>query len=562
MRLAHPRRLGLAAAAATSLCAVVVTTALAVDEVDAGRAIAVNAGANFVELTGYPANTDLQVEVKRGGVTVGSTVKHTDTGDIEINHLGGDDCWGGASTPDIQGGDEIFVTVLDGGVPVGTDSANVRDLHLDSAESVGDTIVLTGSVLSHPDAALAGGAVNAEVRIPGIEFKSDPVEIAAEGPFSIVFDEEEGVAAEEAGAFNPAGDRAEITWADAGEQITNIEDFGGDPPVAAPECPPLAETGITDTSHDAINLANVNTPMAVSGVAQPGVTEVSVAIGDGQAHQVALADEPTQRPWSVEIPPNELAELADGPVDIVATFNGPGGTDTLTVDKDTAAPAAPTATPGAGTYTRSQAVSLAGPSADTAELRWTSGAGDPDLPYTGAIQVTATQTLKAIAVDDAGNPSEVAAFAYVIQPATCAGCGAPPQQRPEPQPEPQSPRTDGGGGIVQDPLTAFRVRSLRAPGRMSLRTARRRGVTARFLAPEGTQLVQASLFLHTPRSSRARRLVKRLTFTVDGAGRYAARFGDRRTRRKLRRGIYTISVAPGVDSTTFAEGTAKRFRIR
>jgi hypothetical protein len=74
-RLAHPRRAGLAAAAALSLCALGVTTAFAVDEVSAPRAIVVNPDSNFVELDGYPADTQVQVEVKRDGSTVGSTVQ-------------------------------------------------------------------------------------------------------------------------------------------------------------------------------------------------------------------------------------------------------------------------------------------------------------------------------------------------------------------------------------------------------------------------------------------------------------------------------------------------------
>jgi hypothetical protein len=121
----------------------------------------------------------------------------------------------------------------------------------------------------------------------------------------------------------------------------------------------------------------------------------------------------------------------------------------------------------------------------------------------------------------------------------------------------------GGGQFVADAQGLLRVRSLRGPSRLSLRRARRSGVTARFIVPDGTEAVQASLYRNTNASThRTRRLLKRLTVGIGRPGRHAVRFRDRRTRSRLRRGSYTISIAPSPDGTTFAEPTAKRFRIR
>jgi hypothetical protein len=476
---------------------------------------------------------------------------------VEINHAGGGDCWQGASTPDIRGGDEIFVTV--GGNPADTDSASVRDIQLDTADAdVGaGTVTFTGHATSHPAAPLNTGAVSTLMRIDDLGVKAER-DVTTEGAFTIVYNADDGDVGEDAvQSWADSPDRAELTWAGAG--ITILSDVGGDPPVA-PGCPPLALNDITSRSHQAVNAANVNTPMAVSGVAAPGVTSVQLSINGADVGAPAVpAGNGT---WTATVPAAALDALEEGEFELGATFDG---TDpaTQTVLKDTIAPGAPTATPPAGTYSSSQFVSLNG-AADVVQIRWTNGPGDPSQVYNGsAIAVTASQTLRALAVDAGGNPSGVASFAYVIRPAAGGGGdgnddGTPPAQNPGTQ----EPRV-GGGTVITDPLQAFRVRSLRAPGRLSLRTARRRGVTARFLAPEGTQFVRASLFLHTNASQgRSRRLIKRLTFAVDGSGRYAARFSDRRTRRKLRRGVYTISVAPGSDATTFAEGTAKRFRIR
>jgi hypothetical protein len=553
LRLAHSRRAGVAAVAALSLCAVGVTTALAVDEVSDPRAIVVNPDANFVELDGYPANTDVQVEVKRDGFTIGSTLQTTDgSGLVEINHAGGADCWQGASTPDIRGGDEIFVTV--DGDPADTDSASVRDIQLDTADAdvAAGTVTFTGHATSHPAAPLNTGAVSTLLRIDDLGVKAERA-VTSDGDFTIVYDEDDAdVGSDAVASWAASPDRAELTWTGAG--ITILSDVGGDPPVAA-GCPPLALNDITTRSHPAVNAANVNQDMTVGGVSAPGVTSVQLTI-DGA--DVGAAATPAGGTWQATIPAAALQGLVDGEFELGATFDG-ADPASETVLKDTVIPGQPTATPPAGTYTSSQFVSL-NAAADVVQVRWTNGAGDPTQVYDGsAIPVSASQTLRALAVDAGGNTSGVASFAYVIQPPAGGGddTGTPPAQNPGTQ----EPRV-GGGTVITDPLQAFRVRSLRAPGRMSLRTARRRGVTARFLAPEGTQFVRASLFLHTTSSARGRRLLKRLTFAVDGSGRYAARFTDRRTRRKLRRGVYTLSIAPGIDATTFAEGTAKRFRIR
>ena len=88
--------------------------------------------------------------------------------------------------------------------------------------------------------------------------------------------------------------------------------------------------------------------------------------------------------------------------------------------KDIVAPRRPKASPDGGTYSRRQAVSLS--AQPGSQIRYTLGTRQPaprlrtGNVYRGRqIRITATQTLKAIAVDKAGNVSPVTKQRYVIR---------------------------------------------------------------------------------------------------------------------------------------------------
>ena len=64
---------------------------------------------DFVAIDGYRANTNLNVNVIRGGDVVGTARGTTDaTGFLEVNHPGGV-CWSAPTTPDLQPGDRVQV---------------------------------------------------------------------------------------------------------------------------------------------------------------------------------------------------------------------------------------------------------------------------------------------------------------------------------------------------------------------------------------------------------------------------------------------------------------------
>ena len=82
--------------------------------------------------------------------------------------------------------------------------------------------------------------------------------------------------------------------------------------------------------------------------------------------------------------------------------------------RDTTPPAAPTASLPAGEVALPQTIHLSGEN-----VRYTTDGSEPtaaSTPYAGGISVTSALTIKAIAVDAAGNVSPVATFAYTEEP--------------------------------------------------------------------------------------------------------------------------------------------------
>src|SRR5205085_2509642 len=86
----------------------------------------------------------------------------------------------------------------------------------------------------------------------------------------------------------------------------------------------------------------------------------------------------------------------------------------LDVLKDTVIPDAPTSNPAPGTYEGEQSVVLHSADPDAA-IHYTTNGTDPTAKSpkaTGQVRVSNTQTVKAIAVDPAGNSSAVSALGY------------------------------------------------------------------------------------------------------------------------------------------------------
>lgn len=99
-----------------------------------------------------------------------------------------------------------------------------------------------------------------------------------------------------------------------------------------------------------------------------------------------------------------------------------GSVTTEQVTVDNTAPSTPTASPSGGNYTGSQTVTLSSSdnSGNTPSIYYTTDGSTPSdtngTLYTGAITVSADETIKAIAYDNAGNSSSVMTETYGIAP--------------------------------------------------------------------------------------------------------------------------------------------------
>lgn len=397
---------------------------------------------DFVELGGFAANQPAVIEVIRNGVVVSASDPDGRTnaqGALEVNHPGGV-CWV-RRTPDILPGDVIRATV--GEAPNQTvDQTTTANVQAGTQEIVGDTVVIRGNAeditrpgiqplpignieqrLINPD--LNSGTNGRSLRAPGdgsLRYDTtteDPTDwVATYTEQSTPGDLAADIAS---GAIEAAESR--ILWLGqdplAEKELTIFEtpvDGGPQAPCTAP----LARTAITSLDREFINIANVGEGMVVSGVAQEEATAVSVSVPGGGEHAGTFTPNPTPdsgQTWTATIPPADLAGLAQGRVVVTATFTGPGtpNNDSLALTKDTEAPTAPTATPGPKRYARAQRVTLEAQGGTT--VRFTTNGSDPiqnGREFTTQIVVTSSQTIKAVAIDAADNPSPVKSFRYQI----------------------------------------------------------------------------------------------------------------------------------------------------
>jgi hypothetical protein len=260
--------------------------------------------------------------------------------------------------------------------------------------------------------------------------------------------------------------------------------------------------------------------LTISGVSFNS-SEVSVAVKDrggvtvGTATAKAIptpvattasASLPGNQTWTTTIPVSAFAGVADGQLELAITTKrvSPGvlPTDAATEQpivgaskfllKDTVAPAAPSLSPGTGTYTGAQFVSVAG-AADTATLRYqlgSAGVADPTLtvgtPVSGQIVISSSQTLKVVGFDAAGNASPVRAATFTINAPVTPLPPVPPAPPatgtapvPPAQPAPVTPATT----TPVPPTTSAPVALATAPGapRIGVATGGKPGgkVTAR-----------------------------------------------------------------------------------
>jgi hypothetical protein len=324
---------------------------------------------------------------------------------------------------------------------------------------------------------------------------------------------------------HPATAGGEMTHYAVGEPAGPTDSCAGSP--YAPDAP-------TGTDRDAVNAANEGTDLVVKGRSQPGVSAVTVTIADAAGKTVARPAVVAGTSWTATFPGAGVATLGDGALEVSGKYKIAAGTfhgATMSIAKDTVAPAAPTASVPAGAYGTPQQVRLAGESGAT--VRYTTDGSDPTAASTAAdrpIGVAGRQTLRAIAVDAAGNASPVASFDYAIAPAAVP--------------------------VVRNAAAGLRLQGLRVGARLRLRAAHRRGIRVLLTAPSGAKVVRVRLM-------RGRRVVTQVVRQVKGNRLMSVVLPrTRKGRRHLRAGTYRVLVTPGLSARELGATSSRTVRIR
>ncbi|NUR76011.1 MAG: chitobiase/beta-hexosaminidase C-terminal domain-containing protein, partial [Thermoleophilia bacterium] len=419
----------------TVVAAAVVAFALAAGAAEAavvnppanGHGVLVFPVRDFVSATGYNAGQNVTVDVVRNGVVIGtSNATADDSGTVEVNHPGGA-CWLN-TTPDILPGDVVEV-LTDPVTGDATTTANV--VVTQPATNVGGTVVIKGTAQDAAGNPLPIGELQQRMiskTLFGVNGRRD---LRAPGNGTLAYDAAGSIHWTASYTGLSAGDIALATagesrmiWLGPTPALVNqatLYEFGQVGGPAAPCTSPLAATAITNISRSVVNSVNVGTDLVVSGVSQSAAISVAVTTPAGIANAAVFAPGPAgTETWTATIPATQLAALPQGSFPVTATFTGLGapGPDVRTLMKDTVAPAAPTATPAAGTFSEAQAVTLS--DADpTAQIHYTVDGSAPTAAspiFTGQLKVTAAQTIQALAVDPAGNAGPLASFAFSIVP--------------------------------------------------------------------------------------------------------------------------------------------------
>jgi hypothetical protein len=392
---------------------------------------------SIVEVEGLVPGEDTLVQVLRNGVVVGSVDQPASNpgGTLIINH---DLCWDNF-TPEILPGDTVRVTTAQG-----VDTVRVRNISADEGPTPAGAGSFTIRGTITPRVPVGQLQVEARGDTPGgVRFRPlapnldpDPDEVrgqiaydaATGGAFTATFtglnaDQDAAIAQETLGEFNVAhvagtsagGDLKEVTMATTGS------------PVPGPGCAldaPLARHAVTSLSHSVINRTNRGRNLVVSGMTLDA-TRVNVRLRDADGTVVQRAANVTgaagPQTWRTTFTPFQMRNL-NGRITVSGEYASGGATlsgSTMAMTKDLVSPKPPRASLRPGVYPRRQFITLdAGPGA---RIRYTLGRGQAAPTATRGnlyrgqqIAITASQTLKMRAVDQAGNVSPVVSKRYVI----------------------------------------------------------------------------------------------------------------------------------------------------
>lgn len=538
---------------------------------------------DLVAAFGYPSGETLTLQVKRGGIPIARVVAPVYPAEVRfglvvnrgpVGPVRPGDCFE-LVTPDVRPGDLVEATASDGRSRALIDDILIDDVAEDGDGFDSEDVLVTGTARYANGAEIPHDALDSGAWRIGDARGAGPLVATNNGQFTARY---------EAPNYNAAG----VTSKDAViNQATHEMGYGRvEPPAPFPpeiqlvdgvgeangpfgvpgepgSCPGRASepNDITVADDPVVNVDSG--ALNLSGPAENATSAVSVTLTDGDGPPVTapfvhLEQDTAGKAWDAQFTRAQLLSLDDGTLTATASFDGTAQA-TRPVLKDTLAPAPPTATPDAGSYVGEQFVSLNAEPGAT--IRFTIGAAEPITGETfgEAIRVSSDATIRAIAIDAAGNESEDVEFEYDIQPpAQGAGGGGAAGGAAGGETGRGGAPADQGAGTVD--ANTLRVTGLRTRSRIRLAGARRRGVSASFVAPPGASVARVELFRLGGAARRARR-VGAVTVVLDRAGRHSVRLASRRMRRGLRPGQYRIVVRVGTSRNELGRRAATRVRI-
>src|SRR3954451_20902017 len=572
-RGARRRTRGLITTAA-ALSAAAAFTAPAGAAVSASHVIATLPSSSGLELTAYPKSTLLDVSLVRNSITIAHGTVMTDgVGDGSVNGGGAaTDCWNDV-TPDILPGDEIHV--------IGTgfdDSSIVQGTSADMpVQTAPDTVVVHGTASDPQGGQLPITGVEARITTTAKTPFSNGKRVLRAGtgqPFSLSYDTASGTAwtatysglsaDDVALATNPLESRGVFTNAAANE--STISQNPAAPGPSAPCTAPALRDAATSSTPSSVNIAHNGEDVVVSGVAQDA-TGVSVTLDDGDPSTGPLTESGTltgtgsAQTWSATFPGGDVGWLSQGTLTATPTFTiaaGSIGGAPLRILKDLQAPGAPAATPapGAGPFHAPQSVSLS-VADSSAKIHWTNDGTAPDasppvLAHGAQIPVTSSQTIRAVAIDPAGNPGAVSTLAYTILPApvsSATGSTSTTIIQQIPFVVPLTPPSQA--------VAPKRVSSPARPAVRGLSVAVLRGHALRVTMRLGSGAKVVRLRVLPAHGGAA--LVTALKPTL--GGRVTIRLSGR-AMRALRSGSYVLEARAGASRGALGAATRKAFRLR
>jgi hypothetical protein len=513
-----------------------------------GRNITVFHNIDMVGAFGWQVGEELTISVVRNGVTIGTArgpVVITPEGPgLEVNHEATTvppapgSCWE-SFTPDILPGD--VVTATNG---TETDEVTVDDLRFTGDPYLNEA---TGDVLVDGVAKRFDGSPIPVAQLDSPEFRDGSRLRAVAGEIEMTGTP--GVAGgftmRYPAPFNFDRNRDNLTEPQLRDRLLHGEGhmigFGHTDPLPADtqmreglhELPgpglgcqgsPGATYGVSQVSPAVLNIANRGTGLTVSGLSLDASAVTAVltdSSGSSTTRPAAVTGTTGSQTWTARFTPAQLRPLQGRIVVSGRYTHSAGGVltgTTKSVVRDLQAPKRPTASLQGREYLGRQVVRINSPSAEDA-VRYTLGNGAQPRPsatsgnrYNGQpLVITASQTLKMVAVDQAGNSSPLVSERYTIKHRVVPGRPrltgldrGPSRATVRWSP----PRNDGPG------VTAYRVRAYR--GSSLVKTAHARGratrLTVRGLANGRTYRfsVQARNAIGWgPQSARSRPIVAR-----------------------------------------------------